>query len=253
GELVRVSRSGKTRNLVTLGGPLMPQDVAPDGTVLLKVSNTRREIVGVGPDGKEHNLTWLDWSFPDDISDDGRTILFDGQSRGRANYYTYIRKTDGSQAVQLAKAKGFSLSPDGRWALTTNVAADEITLVPTGAGNPRALPKTGFHYDGGYFFRDGKRLLIIASEPGHAVRFWVQDLDGGKPRPITREDQHLVPGLGKPIGPKDQIAVNDAEGRLLVLSAEGGEPRVVPGIQAGENVLGWAPDGRSLYVGRTAV
>src|SRR5262249_40097052 len=160
------------------------------------------------------------------------------------------RKTDGSQAVQLAKAKGFSLSPDGRWALTANATADELTLVPTGAGNPRTLPKVSLHYEWGHFFPDGKNVLLFAGEPRHSPRLFVQALDGGKPRPITKEEQHLAPAL-KGIGPDGQIAVTDPDGRVFLLTSEGGEPRPVPCAAPGADLLsGWASDGHSLYLVR---
>jgi Tol biopolymer transport system component len=246
-----VSTSGKSRHVIDLGGNFIPTDVARDGTAILMHSTQRREMVAVGPDGKERNLTWLDWSFPDDLSADGSMILFDEQSRGREDYYCYIRKNDGSPAVQIAKAKGLALSPDGRWAMTTNPTADQLTLVPTGAGALRTLPKTGLHYDGVQFFPDGREVLIMGSEPGRAPRLFVQALEGGKPRPITREDQHL----GAPtraIGPNGQLAVIDPDGKVFLLSKDGGDPRLVPGTKA-ERVFGWGTDGHSLYLGTFTV
>ncbi|HKD18729.1 MAG TPA: protein kinase [Thermoanaerobaculia bacterium] len=253
GGLFRVSTSGKQRALINLAGIFLPLDMAPDGTLLAKRANRRREIVAVGPDGKERNLTWLDWSFPVDISDDGQTILFDEQSRGRENYYAYVRKTDGSQAVQLAKAKGFGLSRDGRWALMTNPTADELTLVPTGAGNPRTFPKAGLHYEWGHFFPDGKNILLFAGEPGHSPRLFVQALDGGKPRPITKEEQHLAPAL-KAIGPDGQLAVTDPDGKVFILTSDGAGPRPTPcAVPGADQLSGWGSDGHSLYLVRGTI
>jgi hypothetical protein len=131
----------------------------------------------------------------------------------------------------------------------TNTTADELTLVPTGAGNPRTLPKTGLHYEWAEFFPDGQRVLLFASEPGHGLRLLVQALDGGKPQPITKEEQHLAPAASHAIGPDGRIAVTDGNGRVFLLPSEGGEPQAVPGTKSDENVLGWGADGRSLYLG----
>ncbi|HTR03730.1 MAG TPA: protein kinase, partial [Thermoanaerobaculia bacterium] len=170
GVLLTVARSGEARPAFAVAGGFLPEDVSPDGALLAQRSNWRREMVGVGPDGRERNLTWLDWSWPTALSDDGQTLLFDEQSLGRENYLCYIRKTDGSPAVLLGKAKGFSLSADGRSALTTNATADQLTIVPTGAGTPKELPKTGLTYQWAEFFRDGRQLLLWANEPGHSSR-----------------------------------------------------------------------------------
>jgi hypothetical protein len=158
-------------------GGFLLEDIAPDGRMLAKRTNYRREIVGFTPgEPRERNLTWLDWSFPDDISESGDVVLFDEQGRGRADYLCYIRKTDGSPAVLLGSARGFALTPDGRWALTTNSDASQLTLPPTGAGSPRPLPRAGLTYQWGTFLPGGNRLLVTATEPGHGNRLYVQDL-----------------------------------------------------------------------------
>ncbi|HSS44368.1 MAG TPA: hypothetical protein VLO07_03420, partial [Thermoanaerobaculia bacterium] len=254
GALQRVSISGKTRPSIALAGGFIPEDIAPDGRLLAKRANYRREIVGVvAGESRERNLTWLDWSFPDDISNDGRTLLFDEQSRGRQNYLCYIRKTDGSPAVLLAQARGYSLSPDGRWALTERLDSDQLALVPTGAGSPRLLPKSNLVYQWAHFFPDGKRLLLWASEPGRGSRLFVQEIDGGKPRPITPEGFGLSFG-GRAISPDGRtVAATGPDRKIFLCPVDGGPPRPLPTAGADEMVWGWTPDSRSLYVGRIAM
>jgi dipeptidyl aminopeptidase/acylaminoacyl peptidase len=254
GVLRRVSPSGKARPSISLAGSFIPEDIAPDGRLLAKRANYRREIVGVAAgESRERNLTWLDWSFPDDISDDGRTLLFDEQSGGRQNYLCYLRKTDGSPAVLLAQSKGYSLSPDGRWALTQRLESDQLVLVPTGAGSPKELPKTGLIHQWGYFFPDGKRLLLWASEPGRRDRLYVQEIDGGKPRPITPEGFSISFG-GRAISPDGRLVAATGPDRMITIcSVDGGPSRPLPGGAAEEMVWGWTADSRSLYIGRIAM
>ena len=251
GIIRRVSTSGAEHPAIALAGGFLPEDVAPDGRLLAKRANYRREIVGVAEgQSRERNLTWLDWSFPDDISDDGKTLLFDEQGRGRQNYFCYLRKTDGSPAVLLGAYRGFALSPDGRWALAEPVSADQLFLVPTGAGSPRALPKSGLRYDWGTFFPDGKRILLWAHEPGHRGRLYVQSIDGGAPRPITPEGFGLSFG-GKPVSPDGRWVAAVAPDRTLVaVPIDGGPPRPVPDTAREEAVWGWTTDSRSLYIGK---
>jgi len=249
GILLNVSRSGEARPSFALAGGFLPEDVSADGALLARRSNWRREMVGVTAGGGERNLTWLDWSWPTSLSEDGQMLLFDEQSLGRENYLCYIRKTDGSPAVLLGKAKGLSLSADGRSALTTNPTADQLTIIPTGAGTPKELPKAGLIYQWGEFFRDGRRLLLWANEPGHSSRLYLQDTEGGKPRPLGPEGYGF--GAGKSISPDGATAVVvGRDNRIATLPIAGGEPRPVPGTVAGETPLAWTADGRAIYVAR---
>ena len=43
----------------------------------------RRELVGMtADDTKQHDLSWLDYTYPADISPDGKTLLFDEEGGG---------------------------------------------------------------------------------------------------------------------------------------------------------------------------
>ena len=183
-------------------------------------------MIGLAPgEDKERNLTWLDWSFPDNMSDDGRTVLFDEQFRPRPDYLCYVRRTDGSPAVLLGKAKGLDLSADGRWALTTNAAADQLMLVPTGAGGSRPLPKSNLTYQWAQFFPDGKRILFWANEPGRASRLYVQALAEPRPRSITPEGFGLSIGGGKAISPDGlRVLLRGGDGRVYLAPADGSAP-----------------------------
>jgi len=248
GGLVRVSPSGSTREITAFAAGMLPQDLTADGRLLAKATNNRREIVGISPGGsRERNLTWLDWSYPDAISDDGRTLLFDEQNRGRANYLCYVRKTDGSPAVLLGTARGFGLSPDGRWALTVNPDANQLTLLPTGPGSPRVLPKSGLIYQWGSFLPDGRQLLLTASESGRGSRLYVQDLDGGKPRAITPEGYTTPQKVISPDG--STVAAIGPDRKIRLCSISGGEPRPLPGAQEDEQAFAWTGDGKSIYLG----
>ena len=250
----RVSTSGKARPWVSLAGGFTPEDIAPDGRLLAKRINYRREIVGMAAgESRERKLSWLNWSFPDDISNDGTTLLFDEQTLGRDNYLCYIRKTDGSPAVLLGQVRGLALSPDGRWALTANADSSQLTLLPTGAGSPKPLPKTGLFHQWGTFFPDGKRLLLWANEPSKGSRLYVQEIEGARPRPITPEGFELPRG-GKPISPDGRTIVGlapDGKGQLMPI--DGGESRGLPGTLEGDYPFGWTADGRSVYVLRAGM
>ena len=146
GAISATTLSGKTRLVWNAPGARI-DDIARDGRVLCSVNASRREIVGLGAGDKvERNLTWLNWSFPMDISPDGKTILFEEQNVRPQAYY--LRKLDGSPAVRVGDGDAFGFSPDGR-SLVAVSSTGQVSLVPTGAGEPKLLPKSDIQHQRG--------------------------------------------------------------------------------------------------------
>jgi hypothetical protein len=197
---------------------------------------------------RERNLTWLDWSFPTGLSEDGKQILFDEQGTiAAAGYPIYLRQSDGSPAALLGHGASYDLSRDGRWALTTSFPkSDELILLPTGPAPTRPLGKPGLGYQWARFFPDGRRILATATEPGRGSRLFIQELSGGKPRAIAPEG---VTAFGFfPVSPDGRwIAATGPDRRIAVYSVEPSEPRPVPGFETEEVPIRWTPDSRSLY------
>jgi hypothetical protein len=68
-------------------------DVSRDERLLFGRSSSRREIVGRAPGAtRERNLSWLSWSFPYDLSDDGGTLLFGEQNFLTDDQYALYRE-----------------------------------------------------------------------------------------------------------------------------------------------------------------
>jgi serine/threonine protein kinase/Tol biopolymer transport system component len=244
-----VSLSGKDRNVANFMGFTTLEDVSRDGRVLLSRANWRREIVALAPGETEaRNLTWLDWSFPTAISTDGKTVLFDEQNLPA--YMAYLRKTDGSPAVLLGKYHSIDLSPDGKWALVSDQAAKQLTVLPTGPGQPRTLPNGGLAYQGSLFFPDGRRILSAANEPGRGSRLYVQDVDGSKPRPISPEGVTLPANVGCISPDARTIAALGPDRRIMLYPAEPGEPRPAPGLRPDELSIRWTADGHAIWAFR---
>src|SRR5207244_9585861 len=101
--LSAINLSGKERLLAREPGTLTLQDVARDGRVLITRDVPRVGMVGMtAGNSKERDLSWLDWSAPNDLSLDGKRLLFtESGEAGGENYSTYLRGTDGSPAVRL--------------------------------------------------------------------------------------------------------------------------------------------------------
>jgi Tol biopolymer transport system component len=95
---------------------------------------------------------------------------------------------------------------------------------------------------------DGKRLVFSGNEPGHGLRLYVQAVDeGGPPRAISPEgiNSTFVPS---PNG--ELVAALGPDRKIYTYPINGGEPRLVPGVQPDEAPNGWSSDGRTLFVFR---
>ncbi len=252
GSLLAISRPGAARVLTRVPGGTWLLDVSRAGRALLAHINIRREIVGLPPGQvKERNLSWFDWSYPDDLSNDGQTVLFDESNRqSEAGYEIYLRKTEGSPAVLLGEGIGTALSPDGRWALSVvrPFGQGQLVLLPTGAGQPRPLSGEALlwgHW--GAWMPDGKSILFAASEAGHAPRLYVREVEGGRARAITPEGIRSYFN-GNALSPDGKLVTAiDPQGRAVLYPVAGGEPRPIPGIAAGELPVRWS-GATSLFV-----
>jgi len=251
--LYAVDLSGHQRLIARVPGDLRLLDIWRDGRVLLARDNTRRGLIGLARGDKaERDLSWLDWSYPADLSEDGKTLLFREEGEGGGLRYTgYLRQTDGSPAVRLAEGRAFALSADGRWVLsTTSDAAGKLVVLPTRAGEPQMLSGKPMNYVGARWFPDGRHFLFSGNEPDHGVRLYVQDLVGGKPLAISPEGTYGLAYLISPDGKEVAAVGPDQKGYLYPVG--GGDPRPIPSLAAGELPVAWSSDGRSIFVYRSA-
>ncbi len=250
-----VNLDGRSRRIWPLPGGEVVHDISRDGRLLLSRANWRREIVGRAPgEATDRNLSWLDWSFPVDLSDDGRTLLFEEQNLvdSAGNNAIYVRKTDGSPAVRIGSGRrAGGLSPDGKWALAAVKSGEstDLVLLPTGAGEPRTMPRTAIVYHSMSWFSDGRRILASGHETGHGSRLYVMDVPDGRPRAVSAEGVTVY--NWKPLSPDGRFAVAMAgDGSVGLYPIEGGEPRPLAGVTRGDVPIRWSADGRSIYVGR---
>jgi Tol biopolymer transport system component len=222
-------------------------DVSAKGRVLLTRTTSRRGMIGLAPgEATERDLSWLDWSRPADLSDDGQWLLFDEQGQGGgAAYSVYLRKTDGSPAVRLGDGLSSALSPDGKWVATTTIGQrDRIVFLPRGPGEARTLTVAGFDINLVTWFPDGKQLFLVGSEKGHLRRLYLMDESGGTPKPLSPEGIQFGAAVSQD-GRFVAAIVNDI---MMIFPVDGSEPRPVPGAQPGDIVLRFGEGGRTLFV-----
>jgi len=249
-DLWAVTLSGRERLVWRESGAVLLHDVSRSGRTILVRSMPSRHVIGLAPGSvEERELSWLDWSVPLGLSEDGALLLFGehGEASG-TSYAVYLRKMDGSPAVRLGQASGLALSPDKTWVLAHQ--GGSLVLLPIGAGTQRALPPMRMTLHAATWFPDGRRLLLAANEPGRGSRLYVQDVSGGEPRPITAEGVGFARGLGA-ISPDGKlVAAWGPDRQVSLYPVEGGKPYPLSAISPDEQVIRWTSDGRSLYVHR---
>ena len=250
-EILRaVTLAGRVRLIVSGPGYLTIHDTARDGRVVMARDAFRFEMVGLSPGAtRERDLSWFNGVALRELSPDGKAILFTNFMMGAGiNYSTYLRRTDGSPAVNLGDGDGCALSPDGKWVLALMYAPSQLMLLPTGPGEPRRLDIPGIET----FARplkwtpDGKQVLFSGREPGHTWRSYLYDLDGGTPHPLTKEG--VTAAMISPDG--NFFLASDPQGKVAVHAMQGTAVRPVTGINEDDDVAAWSADGRSLYVYR---
>jgi eukaryotic-like serine/threonine-protein kinase len=246
-----VDLSGHQRLIFRAPGGVTLQDIASDGRVLVTRDEQRVGMMVLAPGkkepgDKEKEISWRDWSVPTDISSDGNTVLFDEQGIDSGpNYTVAVRDMRGSSPIPLGPGMAGSLSPDGKWA-STIVSNAHLLLLPTGAGTPMQIDQSDIqqYWYGANWMPDGKQIVFSANRPGHAVQCFAQDVDGGKPRPVTPEGVKFCK-----ISPDGKLIAGNglAGGEGWLYPIEGGQPRPIPGLQTGES-FAWTSDPRWLYV-----
>ncbi len=207
---------------------------------------------------KERDLSWLDYSWPADLSADGKTLLFDEEGVGggvqfgkgqELTYAVYMRGVDGSPAIRLGEGAAAALSPDQQWVIAqTPGFPAQFRLLPTGAGEPKALTNDAINHDTARWLPDGKHFIFAGNEPAHGVRLYLQDVAGGKPQAIAPEG---VNGTNFAVSPDGRfVAGIGPDGKGYLFPAHGGEPISISGLLPAEQPIGWTQDSKSLYTYR---
>ena len=210
------------------------------GRLLVEQAKESTELMfGSSKEPVEKNLSWQTSSWPDNLSEDGRMVLF----HDHTDYY--LRRTDGSPAVRLGPGAAGSLSPDGRFVLLTTESQRGISMIPIGPGRIETIATGDLNADYPELLGDGRSIVFGATAGDGQKRLWVMDTDGTKPRSISEPVSKLNWAIS-PDGTK--IALGGATG-LKIYGLEGKPPREVPGFDPQDTIFAWTADGQALYVG----
>jgi Tol biopolymer transport system component len=246
--LYAVTLAGRERTVFSSPGTLRLHDISRDDRVLLTRGTTRGGIMALGADGEDRELSWFDFSTVGDLSADGKTLLFYEWGEGvGARSTVFIRNTDGTDAVPLGEGRPLALSRDGQWALAVQDAPGGLVVLPTRTGEVRRMPRGPIaeYLDWATWSPDGRRIYFAGREAPDIRRTYVQDIDGGEPRPITPDG--FVGLLLSPDG--RTLATVDRYGEYYLYPLDGGaDPQPLAGYMDGDVLLQWGADGRFLFI-----
>lgn len=238
-----VSMRGHVRPVARIGGIVTLHDISPAGRVLLTRDDVRLEIAGRSRDAThETDLSWLDWSLVRDLTNDGRLLFDETAEGGGPRGSVYMRRLDGSPAVRLGEGSGAVFSPDAKFALALQYP-NAIVALPTGPGQPVAIPVGDIRVQSALFLPDGQRVLVFGNRQGRGIQMSVQSLDGRDARVIGPEGVSARGG----VSPDGRfVATHGPDRRLYLYPIDGGPPRAIEGIAPDDLVIGWSADSTAL-------
>jgi hypothetical protein len=247
--LFAVTRAGAERLLVRAPATLTVHDVSKDGRVLMTRDAWGAGVMALPPGGAgERDLSWLDGSTAWDLSADGTTmILEESWEAGGAARAIYLRTTDGAPAIRLGDGVPLALSADKQWVVATTVAGDRMTLLPTGVGQQKILPRGGItnYFPSARWLPNGRDLVFSGAEAGKRSRIYLQSTGGGEPRAITPEG---VFGRIAVLPDGQRFVTRGLDRKLALFSLDGGEGKPIAGAAPRDLPIIVSPDGRLLYV-----
>jgi eukaryotic-like serine/threonine-protein kinase len=246
-----VTLTGHRRIVTRVPAALQLEDIWQDGKVLLSRQSWRRELSGLTAGmTKEQDFSWLDYSFPAELSSDGKRLLFDEEgSGGGAGYSVYLRKTAEDSAVRLGDGESVTLSPDGKWVLALTMSSPaQLILLPSGAGDAQQITHDSLYHSWARWLPDSQGIVFTAKQEGHGARIYLQKSITAAATPVSPEGiDPLVLALA-PDG--SQVAGIGADGKAYLYSLTGAPTKSVPGLLPSEQLIEWSADGKSLYVYR---
>ncbi len=186
--LYALTRGGEVRLILRLPDDMALFDIAPDGRVLLAQVSRRSGLVARAPgEAQERDLSWFESSELADLSADGRWVLSTESGKGGGERMAvYLRRTDGSPAVRLGEGRALALSPDGRWALARSASdPTRLFLLPTGAGEPRALQPAPMAVTAARWLPGGREFLVGGTLPGKGFLLSVMEIGSDRARLLS--------------------------------------------------------------------
>jgi hypothetical protein len=231
------------------------QDVSRGGSWLAS-SYAESRIARVRAPGTtgEADVSWLDASVAAALSHDGRLVaLADVSTVAGTNYASVLRRTDGSPAVRLGEGWPAGFTRDGQWVISmVPTTPAQLRLYPVGTGETRRVDLGAFlTIDAAEVW--GPRedsILACGTMAAHTRSCYFRTTADQKWRAVSAPltSVEVSPSFVSPDG--HQFLGRDAAGANIVYDLRTDSVRPLRGLLAGDDVIRWSPDGKSLWVWR---
>jgi DNA-binding winged helix-turn-helix (wHTH) protein/WD40 repeat protein len=240
-----VSTAGRLRPISQAPGALTLKDIGSDGKVLAAIESRRLEMAGrIAGQDSERSFTWMDWSRVQQLSSDGKLLLFDESGEGvGASIASFLHHTDTGETLSVGGGLAQGISPDGKSVLLLDAGHRKLRVVPVTGGKGQELAATGLAYQWVRYFDDGKRILVLGNKGKDPLRLWVQDVATGGLTAVT--DSTMVRNVA--ISPDGlHIAMLTGDGVLKIQPVAGGPARDLA-VRQSMAPLRWSRDGKWIF------
>jgi Tol biopolymer transport system component len=214
---------------LTASGKLRVLTVFPESSVLESVqSNGERCLLSSGlrsgrlvvrqAGGAPRDLSWLSFSRVEDLSPDGRFVLFFDTANTQKSTGAWIRPIEGGDVVHLSEWEPGRFSPDGRWIIGWVEASglNQLALFPVETGRGRVISTPGLEASDPSF-AGPDTILFVGVRPGER-KVWRIQPDGTGARPVGAPDCELP--RASPSG--EAFACEGEAGRTIFVYPIGG-------------------------------
>ena len=251
-----VNLNGEERPIYRGTGRLTLYDISKNGKVLVSDDKIRVQIAARHESDKnERDLSWHDWTLPRDLTDDGKTLLFEEAGFGGGSEFSaYVRNTDGTSTKKLAEGSALVLSPDGKYALLRfHRPHNYLALIPTEDGEIKPLeidPSNPLTYEAqSSFFPNGKRIMFAANDIDGKRHIYIQEIDGGKPVRFKTDEEGVKMLSAHTISPDGEYAVlTNSKNRLALYKISDGKSFPLKNLDEEFYLVRWAGDGENLFI-----
>ncbi len=186
---VTVDGRQKERLLYRETGSIRLLDVARDGRILVSRDRPGEEASSAAMGTADRELSWLDDSYVDGLTSDGRHVLIseEGDGAGPEGADLYIRETSGRPPEKLGPGLTFGFSANDTVVATVSLSSDSpgILLYPVASGTPERIAVKGVEVDmvAGLLPPDHRKIVFNGRAPSRGIRILAGGLRRDQPTP----------------------------------------------------------------------